>query len=258
MTDLRSRLAGIGKRVMRRMASSSVDAELLAVFLALALFGLLFMALASEVAEGDTLSLDHAVLKSLRDPGTGEPIGPRWLQLAMIDVTALGGVSVLTLLTAASIGYLLAARRKAHALFLLASTVGGALVGTLLKYAFVRPRPEIVSHLVAVDSLSFPSGHALNSAVIYLTLGALLARSEARPAIRIYIVLVAITLTLMIGVSRVFLGVHYPSDVLGGWCAGAAWAAACSSIARILQKRRALEAPGPAMSDNPSIDRKAP
>ena len=240
---------------MRKRRILGLEVEVLAAFLGLALLVLLFFYLASEMAEGETFAWDRAILRALRTPAdAGVPIGPHWLVKAMRDLTALGGVSVLTALTVAVVGYLAASRRAGLALFVAASTIGGALAGTGLKLLFLRARPEVVPHLVEVDSLSFPSGHALNSAVIYLTLGALLSRSESRRSVRIYIVGVAIALTMIIGISRVYLGVHYPSDVLAGWCAGATWAAMCATLARALQRRRTLE-PGPT---NPATSESGP
>jgi len=161
----------------------------------------------------------------------------------MIDVTALGGVSVLTLVTVLAAGYLLAIRMTRTAIFLTLAVSSGAVVSTLLKQGFVRARPDLVAHLVDVDTASFPSGHAMNSAVTYLTLCALLARSEKDRPVRIYLLAVGIGLALVIGFSRVYLGVHWPTDVVAGWCVGAAWAILCSLAAKALQRRRKIDAP---------------
>jgi undecaprenyl-diphosphatase len=237
------RLAQLAGAVRRRLGR--VESPVLLTFLAVAVFGLLFLRVASEVAEGDTLSADRFLIRALRDPADPAlTIGPAWLRTAMIDFTALGGPPVLTLLTVFAIGYLLAARRAATALFVAASVIGGSTLGILLKSAFVRPRPDIVAHLVDVHSASFPSGHALNSAIVYLTLGALLARTQASRPVKAYLLGAAILLTLIVGSSRVYLGVHWPSDVVAGWCVGAAWAALCAMLARLLQRRRTLEQPG--------------
>jgi undecaprenyl-diphosphatase len=226
-------------RVARR-----VDSRILAGFFAIAIIALGFTKLASEVSEGETLGLDRWILQALRSPTDHSvPIGPQWLVKAMIDLTALGGVSVLALLTVLVAGYLVASGKKANAAFVVSAVGSGALVGTLLKEIFARARPDIVAHLVTVDSTSFPSGHAMNSAVTYLTLGALIARTEKRRRVRIYIVAVAIALALSIGFSRVYLGVHYPTDVLGGWVVGAAWAIICSLVGDYLQRRRRIEQP---------------
>lgn len=218
------------------------DSYVLVLFLVLAGALFAFLKLASEVVEGDTAAFDRWVLQALRSPADAAmPLGPGWLRAAMVDITALGGVSVLTLLTMVAAGYLIAARKRATATFLVAAVSGGALASTLLKIFFARARPDLVSHLVDVHTASFPSGHALNSAVTYLTLGALLARAEADRPVRIYLMTVAVCLTLVIGFSRVYLGVHWPSDVIAGWCVGSAWAILCSLIARTLQRRRAIE-----------------
>ncbi|WP_020179116.1 phosphatase PAP2 family protein [Methylopila sp. M107] len=205
-------------------------------FAGVAGLGFAFISIADEMVEGETRGFDSAILLALRQAGDPkQPIGPQWLESAMIDVTSLGGVAVLTLLSVLAVAYFLVARRYASALFLTVAVGGGALLNTALKIGFARPRPDLVDHLVQVQSLSFPSGHAMSSAVIYLTIGALLAQSEPRWAIRGYIFAVAGLLTLLIGVSRVYLGVHYPTDVLAGWALGAAWALLCWLVARWLR-----------------------
>lgn len=222
-----------------------IDSRILLTFLILTVAGFVFAKLASEVLEGDDFAFDRWLIRGLRsaaDPSV--PGGPAWLQEAMLDVTALGGVSVLTLLTAIVAGYLVAARKTATALFLVAAIAGGAIAGSLLKMGFARPRPDLVAHLVNVDTTSFPSGHAMNSAVVYLTLGALLARSQKDRAVRAYLLVGAILLTLIIGFSRVYVGVHWPSDVVAGWSVGAAWAMLCSLVAKRLQRQHKIEEPG--------------
>lgn len=233
-------------RISLRFLGRNVDASLLILFLLVAGILFAFIKLASEVSEGETAAFDRWLLQALRSPADPSvPIGPHWLRMAMIDLTALGGTTVLTLFTVIAVGYLVAARKAATAAFLAAAVTGGALTGTLLKLFFARARPDLVAHLVVVDSASFPSGHALNSAVTYLTVGALLARAESERSVKIYLIGIAVCLTLVIGFSRVFLGVHWPSDVIAGWCVGAAWAILCSLVARRLQKSRTIE-PEPA------------
>ncbi|MEO7177961.1 MAG: phosphatase PAP2 family protein [Allosphingosinicella sp.] len=229
-------------RAFQLVGRHRVESRILAAFLLIVLIAFGFARLASEVVEGDTLAFDRWVLQGLRSPvDAAVPAGPEWLTKAMIDVTALGGVTILTLLTVLAAGYLVAARKKATALFLVAAIVGGAIASTLLKLAFARPRPDLVAHLVSVDSASFPSGHAMNSAVTFLTIGALLSRAEKDRAVRIYLMSAAIALTLVIGCSRVYLGVHWPSDVIAGWSVGATWAVLCSIAARTLQRRKRIE-----------------
>jgi undecaprenyl-diphosphatase len=201
-----------------------------------------FLALVGEVMEGDTHAFDERLLRALRDStNLSDPIGPWWVETMMRDLTALGGTAVLLLITAAAIGYLLIDGKRAAALLMVASIGGGMLVSTLLKNVFARPRPELVSHLVEVRTLSFPSGHAMLSAVTFLTLGALLAGVQARLRLKLYLLSVAILLTLLVGASRVYLGVHWPTDVLAGWCAGAGWAMLCWAGMLWLQRRGRVE-----------------
>jgi len=201
-----------------------------------------FLSIAGEVREGDTHAFDDAILLWFRTPGdTANPIGPAWVEMAFRDITALGGMTVLALLTLSVVGYLLMCRKHASALLVAVAVLGGVVVSSLLKLGFDRPRPDVVAHLVDVHTLSFPSGHAMLSAATYLTLGVLLARTEKRFVVRAYFVGVAIVLTLLIGLSRIYLGVHYPTDVLAGWCAGAAWALICWTVARWLQHRGQVE-----------------
>ncbi|HTU09949.1 MAG TPA: phosphatase PAP2 family protein [Allosphingosinicella sp.] len=227
-------------RDLQRRHKIETAALLLVLVVAFAL--LVFLKLASEVRDGETFAFDRWLLLALRsDADPAVPIGPHWLRLTLLDFTALGGTPFLTLITVAGAGYLLFARKRATAVFLVLAISGGAIASTLLKAIFDRARPDLVHHLVEVTNASFPSGHAMNSAIVYLTLGALLARTEESRAIRIYLIALAITLSLIIGFSRIYLGVHWPSDVAAGWCVGGVWAICCSLLARFLQQRRAIE-----------------
>ncbi len=245
-------------RGLSRSANSllRVESRMLALVAMIALGLFLFLHIASEVAEGETMAFDRAILLALRVPGKPwEPIGPTWLLNAMTQITVLGGGTVLTLMTGMVAAYLLAARRPATAMFVIGAVAGGAILESILKYVFERARPELVTHLVSVSSASFPSGHAMNSTVIYLTLGTLLAKTERRRAVRIYLILAAIMLALLVGFSRIYLGVHWPTDVIAGWCIGSVWAFTCSLLAERLQWRRTLEPAGSGSTertDNPS------
>jgi undecaprenyl-diphosphatase len=161
-----------------------------------------------------------------------------------MDITALGGVTILALVTLLAAGYLLLMRRYGATVLVMVASLGGGVLSEGLKRVFARARPDIVPHLVTVESLSFPSGHSMAAAVIYLTLGALLARFTARRRVRVYILGISLGLTFLIGITRVYLGVHYPTDVLAGWAAGLAWALVCWLVARYLQYRGAVEQPG--------------
>lgn len=208
-------------------------------------FAWAFIALADEVQEGATYALDRALLLALRNPADlSDPLGPSWLEEATRDITGLGGYTVLTIVTLAAIAYLLMAGKRAAALLVIISVVGGMLLSTGLKIGFERPRPDLVPHETRVYTASFPSGHAMLSAVTYLTLGALLARVQARRRITAFIMGLAVVITLLIGASRVYLGVHWPSDVLAGWSVGAAWASLCWFVALQLQRRGQVEKPG--------------
>lgn len=187
----------------------------------------------SEIAREAPRSFDTDILLFFREAGnTADPIGPSWVEEAMRDITALGSASVLIYITAISVIYLAMSKRWGPALFVFASVAGGQVLSSLLKLGIDRPRPDLVPHLAQVHTMSFPSGHAMLSAVTYMTLGALLARFLPGRAATIFVFGVAILTTLMVGISRVYLGVHWPSDVLAGWCAGFAWATLCWLISR--------------------------
>ncbi|MBB3441211.1 phosphatase PAP2 family protein [Rhizobium sp. BK379] len=202
----------------------------------------LLQRLTSEVLEGETLGFDRTILLWLRQPGDlSLPIGPSWLTHAMGDITSLGGVTVLTILTALATVYLLLDRKTGIAVFLFLSVLSGWLASTALKIIVARARPDIVPHLVDVSDMSFPSGHAMVSAVTYLTLGALLARTQRYRATRIFVMAAGIFLAVIIGLSRIYLGVHYPTDVLAGWVAGALWALGCWLVSKRFIARTADE-----------------
>jgi undecaprenyl-diphosphatase len=158
------------------------------------------------------------------------------------DLTAMGGIIVLSLVTAAVAGFLLIRGQYGAVVLMVIAVTGGALLSNALKYAYGRPRPSEVPHLSMVYTSSFPSGHSMMSAVVYLTIGALLARFVAQWRLRIYCLIIAVLLTGLVGISRVYMGVHYPTDVLAGWTAGLVWATLCWLVARYLQYRRAVEA----------------
>jgi undecaprenyl-diphosphatase len=192
-----------------------------------------FIWLFDEVSEGDTHAFDNAIILSLRTPGdAGDPIGPRGFEDAVRDVTALGSAPVLVIAVLAVVGFLTLARSYRLALFTLAASIGGLALSSVLKYLIDRPRPELAAADAFTFTSSFPSGHSMMSAVIYLTLAALIARLMEKRRLKLYALGTAIALTCLVGASRVYLGVHWPSDVLAGWSAGAAWALLSWLIAR--------------------------
>ncbi|MEQ7874699.1 phosphatase PAP2 family protein [Sphingomonas sp. ASV193] len=221
-----------------------LDSKLLILFLVMAIAAIGLLWLASEVFEGDNFAFDRAILLAMRrQRDLAIPIGPHWLESVMLSITNLGGGTTLTLIVVVVCGALIASRKPAMAALVAASSALGIGLSLILKTLFLRPRPEIVPHLVSVSSSSFPSGHSMNSAVVYLTLAILQARAVEGRALQVYLLCSAVTLVVLIGLSRIYLGVHWPSDVLFGWGVGAAWAALSSLAAKSLQRRKAVEQP---------------
>lgn len=204
---------------------------------------LAFLQIADEMQEGEMEAFDRAILMLFRDPANpDEVIGPGWMHEAVRDITALGSYSLLGLVATGVCVYLLLSRMRSAALFVMVSVVGGAVLSTLLKMGYNRPRPGLTT-MSEQFTASFPSGHAMLSAVTFLTLGALLARFAPTRRLQVYSITGALLLTLLVGSSRLYLGVHYPSDILAGWCLGSAWALLCSGAALILQRRGAMDTP---------------
>lgn len=190
-----------------------------------------FIEIADEVVEGDTRAIDERIILAMRTADPHDPVGPVWFEEAVRDITALGSTLLLSLAVVTVVGLLLLMRHWRAAVFTFVSAVTGQLVSHGLKELFGRPRPDLIPHEVTVFTHSFPSGHAMMSAVVYLTLAALAARLVELRRLKIYALSVAVVLTILIGASRVYLGVHWPSDVLAGWTIGASWALACWLIA---------------------------
>ncbi len=204
-----------------------------------------FIYIADIVTEGRTQDFDNSVVRSLRQPGDlAKPLGPAWMHEIGRDLTALGGIAVLTLMIAAVAGFLLLRQSYSAMWLVIGATWSGLLASSLLKGLFERARPSVVPHLSHVATSSFPSGHSMLSAVVYLTLGALLGRFVESRVLKAYFLFVALTLTALVGISRVYMGVHFPTDVLAGWSAGLAWAVLCWLVARWLQRRGTVEREG--------------
>ena len=226
----------LGKQNVLSLAGFSI-----AAFLALG-----FFEIADDMAEGDTHGIDRAILLALREPGDpANPIGGPFTEQTMIELTSFGDNAVLFVVTGAVALYLLLAGKRGLALLALGASISGAVLTTVLKGFFDRPRPDFVAHVVEATSASFPSGHAMMSAVVYLTLGGMLAAAQSRRRLKAFALGFAIVLTLMVGFTRMYLGVHYPTDVLAGWALGAAWALAWMVAAFAIRSRAAL----PGLSD---------
>jgi undecaprenyl-diphosphatase len=212
-----------------------------------------FVALLDEVREGGTMSFDNRVLISLRKADDhGKLIGPWWVRSVVRDITALGGAVVLFMVVASVAGFLIMIRRYHMMWLILIATIGATAINSTIKGLVDRPRPTVVPKLADVTNESFPSGHSAMSAAVYLTLGALLAQTVSRRRVKLYFIFIAMTLTFLVGVSRVCLGVHYPTDVLAGWATGLVWALLCWLVARYLQRRGAIEKEeDPTLHENP-------
>ena len=234
--------SGWRKRIARLKPRDRTELALLVGGIAVLLLLVVFMKLASEVFEGETQSFDKKILLALRDPSDlSNPIGPRWMVGSALDITSLGSDTVLGLAVLFVGGFLLLQGLWRRALFVMAASLGGWFLQASLKQLFQRPRPDVVPHLREVMSMSFPSGHALQSAVVYLTLGTLLMHIAERRLTKLYCMTVAVLATVLVGTSRVYLGVHYPTDVLAGWLLGLSWALVCWMIERSLERQAGLK-----------------
>ena len=222
------------------------QARFLISVLTIAALLFVFGLIAQEVSEKEPLWFDQNIMLALHNPANPSALmGPAWFQIMGRDITSLGGTIVIGFLTFAIAGYLFLTQRPAVAWLILGAVLGGVALNELLKFIFMRPRPDPVAHTARLFSSSFPSGHATVSAIAYLTIGALLARLHESLTVRVYIISIAGVLILLIGMSRVYLGVHYPSDVLAGWCIGTAWAMGCWVLMTWLQQRGRVEPPNP-------------
>lgn len=194
--------------------------------------------LGRTIAGGHQFAFDRSIMLALRQPDLLTPVGPTWLRQVMIDITALGGETVLTLAVALTVGFLVASRHLLTAALVLGGTVSGSIAVALAKNLVGRPRPALVDHLVEVGSASFPSGHAANSAIIYLTIALVVIQIVPARQARAFLFVATVLLVTAIGSSRVYLGVHWPSDVLAGWSFGSLWALAWWAIGSRLRAKR--------------------
>ena len=203
---------------------------------------LTFAGVTDLVSEGELHEMEIRLMRDLRsaeDPS--RPIGPPWLERWSREITALGSGAVLSLMTLLVVGYLLIERLYASAVLVMVSVGGGTLLTAGLKGFFERDRPDVVPHLTDALFKSYPSGHSMMSSVVYLTLAVLLARTMRRRRVKIYFVSAALFLSFLVGLSRVYLGVHYPTDVVAGWAGGTAWAVLCWLAAYFLEERGKVE-----------------
>jgi undecaprenyl-diphosphatase len=201
---------------------------------------LVFFMLAAEVARGGTPQFDKAILLLFRD-AQGQPLGPAWFQETMRDITSLGSNGVLVLFTFFVAIFLWLDAKRATAFMVIVCVLGGILIVNFLKLVFYRPRPDMVEQGALVFTSSFPSSHAMMAAIVCLSLGHFLAGRQKRVALKIYVYVLALILTALIGVSRIYLGLHWPSDVAAGWAIGTAWASLCCLVMQAIQRRSKIE-----------------
>jgi len=228
-------IAAFGRRALR-IARTEI-AAVSALFI-VALGVMTFVELADDMTEADGRAFDQSVLEAMRPDGLRDPWGPGWLEEAAMDLTALGGLAVLGLFGLATIGFLILQRKRLSALLLAVGLAGGVALSEGLKAMFGRERPPAELQAVETLNASFPSGHSLLSAVFYLSIGVMLTRAFPQRHFKAYIIGVAVLLTLIVGLTRVYLAAHWASDVLAGWCAGAAWAMALWLVAYAVQRRQ--------------------
>jgi undecaprenyl-diphosphatase len=201
-----------------------------------------FIEIAEEVLEGETHEFDERIILLMRNPGDrADPWGPDWFEEMIIDLTSLGSAPVLFLVTAACAGGLYISGTRHIAFRIVFAVFGGMIISASLKSGFDRPRPNLIPHEFIVYQQSFPSGHAMVSTVTYLTLGFLLANTYRKLMIQIYIISVALFISLIVGISRIYMGVHWPTDVIAGWAIGSSWALFCWLIQAWFQRKGKIE-----------------
>ncbi|RYG00826.1 MAG: phosphatase PAP2 family protein [Caulobacteraceae bacterium] len=228
--------------IIERLKALRGKVETRTLVLLVALVGVpsLFLSIADEVAEGETAALDRRLLLAFRSPGDpSDPLGPRWFEESMRDITALGGFTVVTLLTIVATLLLVFHQRRREALIFAGTVILAYASSEVLKAFYDRDRPMIVAHGSIVYSQSFPSGHSTAAAATFLTLATVLASVESNRRTKALIYALAITAMIAVGVSRVYLGVHWPTDVLAGWALGATWALAAWIVLVVSQPKRA-------------------
>jgi undecaprenyl-diphosphatase len=218
------------------------DLKLLAALVVLC--GLIwgFLELAEEVRQGSEFSFDARILLALRaDPAGKDPIGPPWLEDAMLNLSALGSGWVAIFVAVLVVGFTFLVHKPRMGILIAACAIGAGGLTSALKAVFARARPDVVVPMTTLTGYGFPSGHAMISSALYATLAALIARSVDRWRVRSYVIAAGTLITLLVGFTRIYLGVHYPSDVLAGWTSGLAWALLCGLAARALQRRGIVE-----------------
>ncbi len=237
-----------------RIARTEISA--LAALFVVAAGIVIFVELADDMTGADGRAFDQAVLLAMRPGGSADGWGPPWLETAALDLTSLGGIAVLGLFSLIVVLFLVLQRKQLSALLLVLGLAGGVLLSEGLKAVFERDRPPEAWRVVETINASFPSGHALLSAVFYLSIGVMLTRAFPRRRFKACVLGVALMLTLIVGLTRVYLAAHWATDVLAGWSVGAAWAMALWLVAYAVQRSQAVSDRGPhdePLPDDPVI-----
>jgi undecaprenyl-diphosphatase len=225
--------------LFQRIGRKELPLILALLFSAGGLWG--FFELADEVSEGSTRELDRSLLLALRSSADiTDPLGPVWLEEMMRDFTALGSVGVLAMITLMVSGYLFVISKPRAGFAVFAAVSGGQLLSSVVKLLIDRDRPDLVPHGAQVFTASFPSGHSMMAAVVYLTLAVMIIRLSPYWVAKVYILGCAVAITMIVGISRVYLGVHWPTDVLAGWTVGSIWAVFCWLVTAGLQRASVL------------------
>lgn len=240
-------------RLARLIRFARAEVGALAALLVITLGIMTFIEVADDMTEADGQAFDQAVLHWVQ-PVPGDPRGPWWLHEAAADLTSLGGISVLTLFAAIAFTFLMIQRKRLSAALLVIGLTGGVTLSEGLKALFERARPPAAFQAVETLNASFPSGHALLSTVFYLTLGVMLTRAFRQKRLKAFVLGAAILIALLIGLTRVYLGAHWASDVMAGWSVGAAWAMALWLVAYAVQRRQAHHAGGLHDAPAPATD----
>ena len=217
----------------------SADLRLAAELAVIGALVLTFILIGNAVGGGID-QLDKNILLAMRD-APDDPWGPHWFEAGMQHLSALGSIAVTGLVAIIAVLFLLVGRKPRLALLVVMCAVGTLIAMAVLKGLYDRPRPTVVTHVESIKSLSFPSGHSMIAAALYLTLAVLVARAMPDRRLRRFTVAIGATIAMLVGVTRMYLGVHYPSDVLGGWTVGVTWALVCGVVARRLEKSGTVE-----------------
>lgn len=203
-----------------------------------------FIKIGRAVSGNETSGFDETILLALRD-APDDPIGPPSLTAAVMHISALGSGAVTGLIVLITTLFFVVSKHYRYALLMIACSLGTLAGMALLKDFYERERPTVVTHIDPPGGHSFPSGHSMISAALYMTLAVLIARTLQTRRQRVFVVAMGAIMMMLIGLTRLYLGVHYPTDVLAGWTAGLLWALVCGLLVERIGKRGTNDIPAP-------------